>query len=66
MRVSVDMAKCQFHGQCTISAPRHFEISPDGDLHYPSIVPDVDADDIEDAVDACPAQAITFEWGENS
>ncbi|WP_431306003.1 ferredoxin [Clavibacter michiganensis] len=66
MRVHVDMSKCQYHGQCTISAPRHFEILPDGDLRYESDVVEDDVADIEDAVDACPAQAIAFVRGGGS
>jgi ferredoxin len=61
MKVTVDMSKCEFHGQCMIAAPAVFELRGEGDLRY---VAEPDASlraEVEEAMDACPAQAITID-----
>lgn len=59
MNISVDRSVCQNHGQCAIAAPDVFEIDDDGELRYESAPADDFADDVEDAADVCPVQAIT-------
>ncbi|MER5213022.1 ferredoxin [Streptomyces sp. NPDC002838] len=61
MKVVVDMNKCQDHGQCVFAAPDVFSMDDDGHLAY---LPDPDAaqrDEVEEAADVCPLQAIRIE-----
>lgn len=61
MKVVVDMSKCQDHGQCVFAAPDVFSMDDDGHLLY---VPDPDEalrDEVEEAADVCPLQAIRIE-----
>ncbi len=58
MKVYVDRALCDNHGQCTIAAPDVFRMSAEGILEYDEIVDDRLRNDVEDAVDVCPVQAI--------
>ena len=60
MKIVVDRVKCQNHGQCAISAPDHFELDADGELQYHESFGDEDVDDVEDAADSCPVQAIVL------
>lgn len=60
MKIFVDMAKCENHGQCAISAPSNFELDPDGNLQYQKSFPEENIDAIEDAIDSCPLQAIVL------
>ena len=61
MKVVVDMAKCADHGQCVYAAPEVFQLDDNGKLAYePSPDPAL-RDVIEEAVDACPLQAISTE-----
>jgi ferredoxin len=61
MRVTVDLAKCQDHGQCAIAAPLVFTMNDDGKLEYNPNPDDSERDNVEEAVDVCPAQAILLE-----
>ena len=71
MRVVVDLAKCQDHGQCVFSAPSVFALDDTGKLAFRSGAEadtytsgELDEslrDDVEEAADACPLQAITIE-----
>lgn len=62
MKVVVDMDKCQDHGQCAFSAPEVFEINADGKLVVLDDSPDESLrDQVEEAADVCPVQAITIE-----
>ncbi|MGA5360257.1 ferredoxin [Streptomyces purpurascens] len=61
MKVVVDMNKCQDHGQCVFAAPDVFHMDDAGRLAY---VPDPDdalCDEVEEAADVCPLQAIRIE-----
>ncbi|WP_217246035.1 ferredoxin [Streptomyces sp. AC602_WCS936] len=58
MKISVDRIKCQHHGLCAISAPAHFELDADGKLQYQESFDEESVDEIEDAIDSCPLQAI--------
>ncbi len=68
MRVRVDLIKCQDHGQCVYSAPEVFSLDDDGKLalrHQASDewesgeLDDGMRDDLEEAADVCPMQAIS-------
>lgn len=61
MRIVVDKVRCQNHGQCAISAPTNFELGTDGELKYRESFDEANVDDIEDAIDSCPVQAIVLE-----
>jgi ferredoxin len=61
MKVLVDRVKCQNHGQCAISAPSNFELDADGQLRYQESFEEENSDDIEDAIDSCPLQAIVLQ-----
>ncbi len=61
MRVTVDLARCQDHGQCAIAAPAVFAINDDGKLEYDANPDDSERHNVEEAADVCPAQAIVVE-----
>jgi ferredoxin len=58
MRIHVDRDVCELHGQCAIAAPAVFAIDDAGELRYVSEPADDLRVDVEDAVGACPTQAI--------
>ncbi|MFD3880350.1 MULTISPECIES: ferredoxin [Streptomyces] len=58
MQIIVDQSKCQNHGLCAISAPDHFELDADGNLQYEKSYEEDASEEVEDAVDSCPLQAI--------
>lgn len=61
MKVVVDMTKCQDHGQCVFAAPDVFRMDDEGHLAYVSDPDDALRDEVEEAVDVCPLQAIRIE-----
>ncbi len=71
MRITVDLAKCQDHGQCVYSAPDVFALDDqgklafrtetDGALYRSEELDESLRDDVEEAADACPLQAILVE-----
>ena len=58
MKVIVDRTKCDNHGQCTFSAPTVFRLDDNGILQYEENVDESLRDDVEEAADVCPLQAI--------
>ncbi|MGW0704207.1 ferredoxin [Streptomyces sp. NPDC002867] len=60
MKIFVDQAKCQNHGLCAISAPDHFELDTNGELQYEESFDEENIEEIEDAIDSCPLQAIVL------
>lgn len=58
MHAEVDWQRCENHGQCVISAPDVFAISEDGTLSFDPDQVEAHADEVEDAADVCPVQAI--------
>jgi ferredoxin len=58
MKITVDMSRCEDHGQCAIAAPVAFRMNDEGRLEYDGEVGDDYAADIEEAADVCPVQAI--------
>ncbi|KUI39273.1 ferredoxin [Mycobacterium sp. GA-2829] len=61
MHITVDLAKCQDHGQCTIAAPAVFTLNDEGNLEYNGSPDDSERAYVEDAADVCPVQAIFIE-----
>ena len=59
MRVHVDLAVCEAHGECTYAAPEVFELDDD-ELHYDGSPAEELRPKVEQAVRACPVQAITM------
>lgn len=58
--IEIDMDKCQHYGQCVFEAEDIFQLDDDGKIHYTKEVPNDRKEDIENAVDVCPMQAISF------
>ena len=58
MQVYVDRAKCDNHGQCTFSAPTVFRLDEQGTLQYEENVDESLRNEVEEAADVCPLQAI--------
>ena len=58
MKIFVDRKLCENHGQCAIAAPDVFRMNSEGILEYEENVDDSLLADVEDAMDACPVQAI--------
>jgi ferredoxin len=70
MHIVVDLNQCSDHGQCVFSAPKVFALDEDGKLAFRREATDsyisgeLDEslrDDVEEAADVCPLQAITVE-----
>jgi ferredoxin len=55
------MAKCADHGQCVYAAPEVFQLDDSGKLAYQATPDPALRDAVEEAVDACPLQAISTE-----
>lgn len=59
MKIRVDLELCQDHGQCTLAAPDVFTLTENG-LEYDESPAAEHHDAVEEAVDACPVQAISL------
>ncbi|WP_159942352.1 MULTISPECIES: ferredoxin [unclassified Nocardiopsis] len=63
MRVHVDRAVCENHGQCVFAAPEVFAFDDDEVLRYdPSPGPGLD-EAVTRAARVCPLRAITLDGG---
>lgn len=60
MQVIVDMDKCKDHGQCVFASPTVFQLDDAGHLVYNAEPEDGLRDEVEEAADVCPLQAITI------
>lgn len=58
MKVYVDRALCDNHGQCAIAAPDVFRMNDEGILEYTEQFDASILDEVEEAMDVCPVQAI--------
>lgn len=66
MHITIDADKCTGHGVCEALAEDVFEVRDDGLAHLLiAEVPD-DRQDVHDAVQQCPARAITVSVGSAS
>jgi ferredoxin len=62
IKVVVDRDVCQNHGQCVFAAPQVFELDDDGELvQLQDEVGEDLRENVEEASDVCPVQAITIE-----
>ncbi|MCC5574904.1 ferredoxin [Microtetraspora sp. AC03309] len=61
MRIIVDLATCQDHGQCAIAAPAVFQMDDEGRLVYEGDPDESYRFEVEEAADVCPVQAILIE-----
>lgn len=61
MKIDVDRVKCQNHGQCAIAAPEVFQMDDEGELVYVATPSEDLADEVDEAADVCPVQAILIE-----
>ena len=60
LTIDIDMDKCQNYGQCVCEAEDIFQLDGDGNIKYTKDVPDDRQDDVDNAVDVCPMQAISY------
>ena len=60
MKITVDMTRCQDHGQCAIAAPDVFRINDEGRLEHEATADESLRDEVEEAADVCPVQAIAL------
>jgi ferredoxin len=58
VQVTVDKSLCEDHGQCAIAAPLVFHINDEGKLEYDANPDDSEMENVEEAADVCPVQAI--------
>jgi ferredoxin len=58
--IDIDMDKCQNYGQCVFEAEDIFQLDDDGEIQFTKEVPNDRLDDVENAVDVCPMQAISI------
>jgi ferredoxin len=58
VRILVDPAVCQRHGLCSFLAPQVFNLRDDLELEYVEEPDPAQWDGVEEAVKACPTQAI--------
>lgn len=58
--INIDMDACQNYGQCVFEAEDIFQLDEDGNIQYTKEVPDDRRDDVENAIDVCPMQAISI------
>ncbi|MGB9338582.1 MAG: ferredoxin [Polyangiales bacterium] len=62
MKIVFDRDKCKLHAQCRGAAPELFSFAADGSLVILDENPPEDLREaLQDAVDACPEQAISIE-----
>ena len=61
MRVTVDMGLCQANGACVVAAPEVFDLDEEDVLHWVEQPGEERRAEVEEAVRACPVQAITLE-----
>ncbi|MEZ3178290.1 ferredoxin [Streptomyces pimonensis] len=60
MRISVDMDRCESHGQCVFAAPEVFSFDDEDYLVYDSAPDDAVRGGVEKAAMSCPVRAITL------
>jgi ferredoxin len=60
MRVEVDLATCENHGQCVFAAPAVFAFDDDEQLTYEADPATEHAEAVRAAAASCPVRAITL------
>jgi len=61
MKITVDMVKCEDHGQCVFAAPDVFDYNDDDTLVWDSEPADTQLAKVQHAAAVCPVSAITIE-----
>jgi ferredoxin len=61
MKVTVDMGLCQANGACVLVAPEVFDLDDEDVLHWADEVGEEQRAEVEEAVRACPVQAIALD-----
>ena len=56
--IEVDRSLCDNHGQCAIAAPKAFWMNDESQLEFDPQPGDEVRDEVEEAADVCPVQAI--------
>jgi ferredoxin len=59
MRITVDMDACEGHGRCAFVAPKVFQLDENLDLTFDPAPGDELRVEVEEAIAACPEQAIS-------
>ncbi len=61
-RVFVEVSRCQAYELCVAINPEVFEVSPEATVAHVlrDVTDDEDRKDVEEAIRACPAQAISL------
>ena len=60
-RVEVDLDLCQGHAMCELEAPNHFKVPKRGKVEILNAEPpEEDRAEVEQAVSACPTQALSI------
>lgn len=57
-RIEVDRNLCDNHGQCAIAAPTAFWMNDNSELEFNPEPGDAVRDEVDEAADVCPVQAI--------
>ena len=60
MKIVVDLNRCQSYGQCVFAAPKVFHFHGEQSLEYDYNPDDKFREQVEQAVAACPVQAISI------
>jgi ferredoxin len=60
-KVTVDLDLCQGHAMCELEAPDYFTVPKRGKVEILNAEPPEDArDEVQNAVDMCPTQALSI------
>lgn len=62
LRVAVDRSLCETHGRCAFLAPGVFQLDAEHNLAYDEMPDSSMREDLEEAVEACPTQAIAIHF----
>lgn len=54
------MEKSQHYGQCVYEAPNIFQLNSEDKLEYIATADDAELNNVKEAADVCPMQAITI------
>jgi ferredoxin len=61
IKIEVDIDLCQGHAMCELEAPDYFKVPKRGQVEILSdTAPEEDRDEVEQAVWACPTQALSI------
>ncbi len=58
MRIAIDYDRCEGHGLCALAAPEVFRIDDEGFTQYVAEPDAREHDDVVQAIQDCPVQAI--------